>query len=93
MTIIGFEKKKDGSQNLLVFDPMFHDAPGILRLVGTSFSCKNYVELLRAYQRGTKYLKKYRAFEILRQGSLSKFTNGTDCSIRLCPPRVPPVPS
>lgn len=93
MTIIGFEKKEDGARNLLVFDPMFHDAPGVLKLVGKSFSCKNYAELLRAYRRGARYLKKYRAFEILRQDCLSKFMNRTDCSIRLCPPDVPPVSS
>lgn len=66
MTVVGFEKKKDGTQNLLVFDPMFHDAPGILRLVGKTFSSKNPTELLRPYRRGMRYLRKYKAFEILR---------------------------
>ncbi|KAE8444400.1 hypothetical protein EG329_000600 [Mollisiaceae sp. DMI_Dod_QoI] len=40
MTIIGFEKQKDGSRNLIVFDPMFHDAENVVKLVGTSFTHK-----------------------------------------------------
>lgn len=66
MTIVGFEKKVDGSRNLLVFDPMFHDAPNVIKHVGKSFSVKNPAELLRAYRRGAKYLKRYKAFEVLR---------------------------
>lgn len=67
MTIVGIEKKFDGSKNLLVFDPMFHDAPDVIKLIGkTSWSVKNPAEFLRAYRRNMKYLKKYRAFEVLR---------------------------
>lgn len=67
MTIVGFERKLDGSKNLLVFDPMFHDAPDVIKLLGKkSFSVKNPAQFLRAYRRNTKYLKKYRAFEVLR---------------------------
>ncbi|OBT78486.1 hypothetical protein VF21_00977 [Pseudogymnoascus sp. 05NY08] len=67
MTIVGIEKKLDGSKNLLVFDPMFHDAPDVIKLIGQkSFSVKNPAEVLRAYRRNMKYLKRYRAFEVLR---------------------------
>lgn len=67
MTIIGFEKKLDGSKSLLVFDPMFHDAPDVVKLIGKkTFSVKNPSEYLRAYRRNMKYLKRYRAFEVLR---------------------------
>ncbi|KFY14519.1 hypothetical protein V492_02573 [Pseudogymnoascus sp. VKM F-4246] len=67
MTIVGMEKKKDGSKNLLVFDPMFHDAPDVINLIGKdTFSVKHPAEFLRAYRRNTKYLKRYRAFEVLR---------------------------
>jgi hypothetical protein len=66
MTIIGFEQKKDGSKNLLVFDPMFHDASEILKLVGNTFKHKYPQDLLKAYRRGTKYLQKYNEFEILK---------------------------
>ncbi|KFY26327.1 hypothetical protein V493_04163 [Pseudogymnoascus sp. VKM F-4281 (FW-2241)] len=68
MTIVGLEKKLDGSINLLVFDPMFHDAPDVIKHIGKmSFSVKNPAEYLRAYRRNMKYLRKYRAFEVLSQ--------------------------
>lgn len=66
MTIIGFEKKKDGTANILVFDPMFHDSSDVVKLIGRNFSHKNPAALLRAYQRTTKYLRRYNEFEILR---------------------------
>lgn len=67
MTIVGFEQKKDGSKNLIVFDPMFHDNANVLRLVGNDNFRQKYPEdMLRAYRRGVKYLKKYNGFEILR---------------------------
>ena len=67
MTIVGYEQKKDGSKNLICFDPMFHDAPNVLRLVDNdNFKLKAPEDMLRAYRRGVKYLKKYNEFEILR---------------------------
>ncbi|KAF8859589.1 DUF1671-domain-containing protein [Acephala macrosclerotiorum] len=66
MTIVGFEKKKDGSRNLIVFDPMFHDAVDVVKLVGQEFTHKYPGDKLRAYRRGIKYLKKYNEFELLK---------------------------
>jgi hypothetical protein len=67
MTIVGFEEKLDGSKNLICFDPLFHDAPDVLRLVeNDNFKIKSPEDMLKAYRRGVKYLKKYDAFEILR---------------------------
>ncbi|KAI1115867.1 peptidase family C78-domain-containing protein [Nemania sp. NC0429] len=34
LTIVGLEQRGSGSLKLLVFDPMFHDPEGVLRLVG-----------------------------------------------------------
>lgn len=34
LTIVGLEKRASGSLKLLVFDPMFHDPEGVLRLAG-----------------------------------------------------------
>lgn len=66
MTIIGFEKKSDGSKNLFIFDPMFHDHSQMLKLVGKKITLrKAYVERLKAYRRGAKYLRRYKEFEIL----------------------------
>lgn len=66
LTIIGFEKLKNGSKNLIVFDPSFHDASYILRLVGQSFVHPMPDLALKPYRRGNSYLKMYREFEILR---------------------------
>lgn len=66
MTIVGFEKKTDGSKNLIVFDPMFHDAANIMRLVDAPpFKQKSPADMLKAYRRGAKYLKRHNMFEIL----------------------------
>lgn len=67
MTIVGVERKRDGSKNLIVFDPMFHDASNVMRLVDAPrFLHKAPSDVLKAYRRGTKYLKKYNEFEILK---------------------------
>lgn len=66
MTIVGFEKQKNGSKNLLVFDPMFSDASSIVRLSGKKFEHRFPDMALKPYRRGNKYLKQYREFEILR---------------------------
>jgi zinc finger-containing ubiquitin peptidase 1 len=66
MTIIGFEKKKDGTANILVFDPNFHDSSDVVQLIGRNFSHKNPAILLKAYQRSVRYLRRYNEFEVLR---------------------------
>ena len=66
MTIIGFEKKRDGTANILVFDPMFHDSSEIVQLIGNDFSHESPAVFLKAYQRSVRYLRKYNEFEILR---------------------------
>ncbi|KAL1886361.1 hypothetical protein Plec18167_000291 [Paecilomyces lecythidis] len=67
LTIIGFEVREDGSANLLVFDPMFRTSPAIEKLIGTTVRpSANPARLMRAYRRGTSYLRKFKAFEILK---------------------------
>ncbi|KAK3359268.1 peptidase family C78-domain-containing protein [Lasiosphaeria hispida] len=66
MTIIGLEKSRSGGKNLLVFDPMFHDASNIVKLVGQKFSHPFPDLALKFYRRGGRYLRKYREFEVLR---------------------------
>lgn len=68
MTIVGIEKKTSGAMNLLVFDPMFHDNEKVTKHIGRNFEFKKPADLLRAYRRGSAYLKKYREFEILKIG-------------------------
>ncbi|KAL9102938.1 MAG: hypothetical protein Q9163_001964 [Psora crenata] len=66
LTIVGFERRKSGTCNLLVLDPMFKPSPGINRLLGSHFRCAQPEKLLNAYRRGGSYLKRYRSFEILK---------------------------
>ena len=66
MTIVGMERRRDGSKTLIVFDPMFHDSSNVTKLVDQVFSHKEPEEALKAYRRGLKYLVKYNEFEILK---------------------------
>ena len=66
MTIVGLERQKGGEKNLLVFDPMFHDARAVTKLIGKEFDHRYPDVPLKAYRRGNKYLKKYREFELLK---------------------------
>ncbi|KIM94993.1 hypothetical protein OIDMADRAFT_134716 [Oidiodendron maius Zn] len=66
MTIVGMERRMDGSKTLVVFDPMFHDASNVTKLVGQAFIHRDPGGVLKAYRRGLKYLIKYNEFEILK---------------------------
>jgi len=75
MTIVGFEKRTDGSKDVIVFDPMFHDAPNVTKYIGQKFTHKAPADLLKAYRRATHYLKKYHEFEILMYVENTLLTN------------------
>ncbi|KAK8047626.1 hypothetical protein PG996_015690 [Apiospora saccharicola] len=67
LTIVGLEKRSNGSTELLVFDPMFRDPQSITKLVGRALSHKTSPDKsLSLYRRGNKYLKKYHEFELLK---------------------------
>lgn len=66
MTIIGFERRKHGTANLLVFDPSHRDTSAIRRLIGTTFGQKTPDSALETYRRGHKYLRRFREYELLR---------------------------
>lgn len=68
MTILGFEVAKNGTADLLVFDPMYKTSPAVRRLVDQGNSAIQSVDatkVLRAWRRGAPYLQKYTEFEIL----------------------------
>ncbi|KAF2457344.1 peptidase family C78-domain-containing protein [Lineolata rhizophorae] len=65
ITIVGFERRKDGSGNLLVLDPMFRTSPGMERLVGRSHISTPRPEVMKPYRRGKRQLGRHRDFEIL----------------------------
>jgi hypothetical protein len=67
MTIVGFERKVDGSKNIMVFDPTSPDSSNVTQLIDLKkFTLKQPEDVLRAYRRGVKYLKKYNEFELLK---------------------------
>lgn len=65
MTIVGIEKLSDGTKNLIVFDPMYHDPPAVTKHVGQRFTHRNPEDALKLYRRGKKYLGKYNEYEVL----------------------------
>lgn len=65
ITIVGFERRRDGSCNLMVFDPMYSTSPAMHKLIGRKDIKSPRPEVLYAYRRPAKQLKKHAAFEIL----------------------------
>ncbi|KAK1780363.1 peptidase family C78-domain-containing protein [Copromyces sp. CBS 386.78] len=68
MTIIGLERDKSGARNLIVFDPMFHDASTVTRHIGKEVHPHPLAAnmAVNPYRRGTKYLGRFRQFEVIR---------------------------
>ena len=65
ITIVGFERRKDGTCNLVIYDPMFRTSPGMHRLIGRKNIKTPRPEVMHAYRRGAKQLRKHDAFEVL----------------------------
>ncbi|KAK7539083.1 peptidase family C78-domain-containing protein [Phyllosticta citricarpa] len=66
ITIVGFERLKDGTRNLLVFDPMFRTSPGMHRILGRKDLRTHRPEILQAYRRGARQLSRHRDFEMIK---------------------------
>ncbi|KAK3676396.1 hypothetical protein LTR78_003672 [Recurvomyces mirabilis] len=65
MTIVGLERRTDGSRSLLVFDPSFETSAGMLSLVAGRRSRAELDTLLKAYRKTDQSLAKWEEFEIL----------------------------
>ncbi|ERT02335.1 hypothetical protein HMPREF1624_00633 [Sporothrix schenckii ATCC 58251] len=79
LTIVGIEKTNTGEMNLLVFDPIFRNGSAMARFVSRQHRLDD--QLLRPYRRGTRYLARYRAFEILKLQPMAKdYDNGASAS-------------
>lgn len=65
LTIVGFERRKDGSCNLMTFDPMYHTSPAMHRLIGRKNIRTHRPEVMAAYRRGGRQLRKHDSFEVL----------------------------
>lgn len=67
VTIIGLEKMKNGSSNLLVLDPMFRPSPAMCLLIRShQHPPTDPGKLLKAYRRGASCLSRYHRFELLK---------------------------
>lgn len=65
ITIIGLERRRDGSCNLMIFDPMYSTSPAMHKLIGRKNIRTPRPEVLYAYRRVAKQLRKHAAFEVL----------------------------
>ncbi|KAF2026638.1 DUF1671-domain-containing protein [Setomelanomma holmii] len=65
ITIVGFERRRDGACNLVVFDPMYSTSPVMHKLLGRKNIRTARPEVMHAYRRGARQLRKHAAFEIL----------------------------
>jgi hypothetical protein len=65
ITIVGFERHRNGSCNLVVFDPMYSTSPAMHKLLGRKNIQTARPEVLHAYRRGARQLRKHAMFEIL----------------------------
>jgi hypothetical protein len=65
LTIVGFERRYDGTCNLVVFDPMYNTSPAMHKLVGRKNIRTARPEVMYAYRRSAEKLKKHAAYEIL----------------------------
>ncbi|KAL1842500.1 hypothetical protein VTJ49DRAFT_5106 [Mycothermus thermophilus] len=66
LTIVGFERLKNGSKQLLVFDPSYHVSSNLVALSGKTFTHPHPDFALRSFRRGSRYLRRFKEFEILR---------------------------
>ncbi|KAF2731227.1 DUF1671-domain-containing protein [Polyplosphaeria fusca] len=65
LTIVGLECHKNGSRNLMVFDPSFTTSPGIHQLLGRRNLRTSRPGLLTPYRRSEDVLVRYKSYEIL----------------------------
>jgi hypothetical protein len=82
MTIIGFERCKNGTRNLLVFDPSFGSVKQLADMATGSISTTVKAEmadrLLRFHRRSDVQLKTYEEFEILMWVFIQSQARGTE---------------
>ncbi|SZF04188.1 unnamed protein product [Blumeria hordei] len=71
MTIIGYEERKDGSNNLLVFDPKFSDSQDMIMGIGSTIDNSHLLHTLKFYRKGANYLGKYNEFEIFKLANVA----------------------
>lgn len=66
LTIVGMQQRTNGSRSLLVFDPGHEPPKDLIKSLLAKSEIKNPKNVLKAYRKDERYLKRYRAFEILQ---------------------------
>ncbi|KAK5166339.1 uncharacterized protein LTR77_008600 [Saxophila tyrrhenica] len=64
-TIVGLERKDDGSRNLLVFDPSYATSAAVGRLLAGRNAWAGHDAVLKAYRRSDMSLSRWDEFEII----------------------------
>lgn len=65
VTIVGIERCRDGSRNLIVLDPMYKTAPALVNLIGRIDIKTPHPMAIDSCRRGTKSLQRHSSFELL----------------------------
>ena len=65
MTIVGLERKADGSRNLLLFDPSFATSGAMERVLAKKKVSTTVEQLLRPYRRSEVGLSRWDEFEVI----------------------------
>jgi hypothetical protein len=67
LTIVGFERRIDGSRNVVVLDPLYTTNRAMLRLieVGPRNVKRGKMEFMEIYRRGSRVLRRHSDYEIL----------------------------
>lgn len=66
MTIVGLERRRDGSRNLVVFDPMYKPSPALVKLLGQKKLTNSHPIAMNGCRRGKDQLKRHDCFELFR---------------------------
>ncbi|KAH9827337.1 Peptidase family C78 [Teratosphaeria destructans] len=65
MTVVGIERKDDGSRNLIVFDPSFETSQSVKNLIDGRKTTAKVENLLKPYRRSDASLARWNEFEVL----------------------------
>jgi hypothetical protein len=65
MTIVGLERRRDGSRNLLLFDPSFETSNLMQRLLANKKVSATPAQVLRPYRRSEMGLSRWDEFEVI----------------------------
>lgn len=78
MTIIGLLIRRDGSRELLVFDPAYAPRKQMIAFASALDTVEHTPRVLKAFRRGQAYLRKFNAFETLRLSEEGLMTPNDD---------------